>query len=662
MALLLGIDTGGTFTDAVLYDEAKGVVAKAKSLTTHHDLALGVGGAVSAAIEKSAVDPSAIALVSLSTTLATNAMVEGQGGRVGLVFIGFDAVDAERPELKAALGGDPVILIGGGHDALGAQRQPLDADKLAAEARRLAPALTGFAVTGRFAVLDSSHEVAARDILRAETGLPVTCGHELSARLDGPRRALTCVLNARLIHLLEALISATEGRLQALGIDAPLMVVRGDGSLVASALARARPIETIFSGPAASAVGGAFLAGTSDALISDIGGTTTDVVILKEGRPRVDPAGALIGGFRTMVEAIAIRTCGLGGDSEVALDSHGLQTSLKLGPRRAVPLSLLAHQHPALVHDTLARQARNDIPGELDGRFVLPLHRPLAELPALEAELLARLGDTPKAADKLVQNRRELNALQRLIGRRLVIGAALTPSDAAHILGLQTGWDREAALEGARLFARKRDALGQPFATDPEGVARGIIATLTRRSAEFILDCALAEDGFPQEGLSRHPLAMAALDRKSGLVRHAMTLNVPVVGLGASAATYYGAIAALVGAPSLVPEHAEVANAVGAVIGGVHVTATIRVLQPVEGIFRVLGTGIARDLTDLAEALAFARAVATEQAETAARAAGADTVEVKVDVTEKRVVAEGRELFIEADVTAQGSGRPRIGS
>jgi hypothetical protein len=216
-------------------------------------------------------------------------------------------------------------------------------------------------------------------------------------------------------------------------------------------------------------------------------------------------------------------------------------------------------------------------------------------------------------------------------------------------------------LDGARLFARKRDSLGQPFATDPEGVARGIIATLTRRSAEFILDCALAEDGFSQPELSRHPLAMAALDRRSGLVRHAMTLNVPVVGLGASAATYYGAIAALVGAPSLVPEHAEVANAVGAVIGGVHVTANIRVLQPVEGIFRVLGAGISRDLTDLAAALALAREIAAEQASAAAREAGADTVEVTVDVAEKRAMAEGRDLFIEADVTARGSGRPRIG-
>jgi N-methylhydantoinase A/oxoprolinase/acetone carboxylase beta subunit len=660
MAILLGIDTGGTFTDAVIYDEAAGVLAKAKALTSHHDLAIGVGGAVGAVLAQSGIAPSVIALVSLSTTLATNAMVEGQGGRVGLVYIGFDAADAERPELKAALGGDPVLLIGGGHDAMGQQRAPLDAAALVEEAKRLAPGLTGFAVTGRFAVLDPSHEIAARDILRRETGLPVTCGHELSAKLDGPKRALTCVLNARLIHLLEALIAATEGRLAALGIAAPLMVVRGDGSLVASAMAKTRPIETIFSGPAASAVGGAFLAGAPDALISDIGGTTTDVVVLREGRPRIDPAGALIGGFRTMVEAIAIRTCGLGGDSEVTLEQHGLESHLRLGPRRAVPLALLAAGHGELVHATLDRQLRADMPNELFGRFALRLNPPRAELPALEAEVLGRLEQGPQAADKLIANRRELNALQRLVNRRLAIMASLTPSDAAHLLGLHQAWDKEAAAKGMLLFARRRNAMGLPFAETPEILARLIISTLTRRSAEFLLECALAEDGFRETGLSRHALAAAALDGHSGLVRIGLSLTTPVVGLGASAATYYGDIAGLVGAPSLVPEHAEVANAVGAVVGGVHVSAQVKVLQPVEGIFRVFARSGTRDILDLAEALVFAEATARGQAEAEALEAGAAAVETAVVVEEKKAVSEGREIFVEALVTARASGRPRI--
>jgi N-methylhydantoinase A/oxoprolinase/acetone carboxylase beta subunit len=108
--LFLGIDTGGTYTDAVLWDEQAGaILAKAKALTTRHDLAIGISGAVDAVLQKSGVAPSAIKLVSMSTTLATNALVEGQGGRAALVMIGFSEAEASRDGLKAALGGDPVI-------------------------------------------------------------------------------------------------------------------------------------------------------------------------------------------------------------------------------------------------------------------------------------------------------------------------------------------------------------------------------------------------------------------------------------------------------------------------------------------------------------------------------------------------------------------------
>ncbi|MFN8829069.1 MAG: hydantoinase/oxoprolinase N-terminal domain-containing protein [Labrys sp. (in: a-proteobacteria)] len=661
MALLLGIDTGGTFTDAVLYDEATGVRATAKALTTHHDLAIGVGGAIAEVIAVSGVDPAAIALVSLSTTLATNAMVEGQGGRVGLVLIGFDAADAERPALKTALGQDPVVLIGGGHDSFGDERAPLDADRLWAEAQRLGPSLTGFAVSGRFATLNPGHEIAARDMLRSATGLPVTCGHELSARLDGPRRALTALLNARLIHLVEALIAATQARMAALGIRAPLMVVRGDGALVAADVARTKPIETIFSGPAASAVGGAYLAGARDAIISDIGGTTTDVVVLRDGRPRIDPEGALIGGFRTMVEAIAIRTTGLGGDSEVALLRDGLETTLTLGPRRVMPLSLLARSHPDIVRPALERQLNADLPNEMDGRFVLRLARGRGDLPEMEQALWDRLGEGPRALDRFIQNRREMSALNRLAARRLVIFAGLTPTDAAHALGRHGAWDIEAAELGLKLFARKRDARGRVFVEGVEAAARAIIDRLEELSVDFILDSAFAEDGFAADRLSRHALTRAALARQQGLLRFSIDLSVPVVGLGASASTYYPAIAARMHAGGIVPEHAEVANAVGAVVGGVHAQATATILQPEPGRYRALAGDSHHDFTDLPSARAYAEEQARRQASEAAIAAGAATVELTVTIADKTATVEGREIFMEGTVTVRASGRPRIG-
>ena len=374
MPILLGIDTGGTYTDAVLYDElSRRIVATAKALTTRHDLAVGIRGGAEAVLKGSGVNPESVALVSLSTTLATNALVEGQGGRVGLVLIGFDNAAASRAGIADALRGDPCVRIGGGHDAAGRQCEALELQALDRAISELGGSVAAFAVAGMFSVRNPEHEIAVRDRLRACTGLPVTCGHELSSRLDGPRRAMTCVLNARLVPTIQRLLDAAERSFDALGVSAPMMVVRGDGALVGAEVARLKPVETILSGPAASLVGASHLTGEHDALVSDIGGTTTDYALLVDGRPRIDSDGASVGGFRTMVEAVAMRTVGLGGDSEVRWGAAGRGAEaghrLLIGPRRLVPLSLLA---------TEQSRPRDGHPGAAAGRTATRWrHRPV---------------------------------------------------------------------------------------------------------------------------------------------------------------------------------------------------------------------------------------------------------------------------------------------
>ena len=145
-------------------------------------------------------------------------MVEGVGGRVGLILIGFDEGALERADLAKALGTDPVCFITGGHRNDGAQQAALDSDSLRAHATHLQSDVSAFAVAGHFATRNPDHELAAKEILREMTGLPVTCSHELSSSLGGPRRALTAMLNARLINLLERLVAATEQKMQELSI------------------------------------------------------------------------------------------------------------------------------------------------------------------------------------------------------------------------------------------------------------------------------------------------------------------------------------------------------------------------------------------------------------------------------------------------------------
>jgi len=632
--VLLGVDTGGTYTDAVLLDEGRldqgpaAVIAKAKRLTTRDDLSRGIGGAIAAAMEAGGVGPGRIAMVSLSTTLATNALVEGNGGRVGLVMIGFDPADALRAGLAEALGRDPMILIRGGHGPMGDEAAPLDLASL--EPWLASAEAEGYAVCSYFAVRNPAHEIAVRDLIRERTGRPVTCSHELSAKVGGPKRALTALLNARLIGMIDRLIASGERILAERGIAAPLMVVRGDGALVSAGFARLRPIETILSGPAASLVGASWLTGLADAVVSDIGGTTTDIAVLAGGRPRLDPQGAQVGGWRTMVEAVGMTTHGLGGDSEVHVSPVGLKTVIQLGPRRVVPVSLLAAEHGSLVHEALDRQLATDQPRDLDARFLVApaIPRP-AGLEAGDIQILDLLADGPRAADDVLRTRLMRTALKRLVARGLVLVSALTPSDAAHVLGIHGDWDRGAALKAARLFARQRGNDGRPVAPAPDELARRIVATLIRRSAELVLDAAFAEDGFEQAEPSRSFLARAALDHHSALVLPRVTLTAPLIGLGASAPTYYPAVAEMLGAENAVPEHADVANAVGAVVGRVRIARSATITCPAEGRFRALLPEGARDFAGFDEA----RAAAETALGALARAAAADAGAAEVHVT-----------------------------
>ncbi|WP_204112647.1 hydantoinase/oxoprolinase N-terminal domain-containing protein [Shimia biformata] len=665
MTLALGVDTGGTYTDAVLVRDEREVVARAKSLTTHDDLSTGIGRAVAAVLETSGVDPSEIGLASLSTTLATNALVEGRGEPVALLLIGFSEGDLARAGLGQALGEDPLRVMVGGHDHAGAEVTALDVAAIADWAREVAGRVTGFAVAAQFATRNPGHEQAARAAIADATGLPVTCSHELSARLNGPKRALTALLNARLIGMIARLIERGEAVLRGSGIDAPLMVVRGDGALISAEQARHRPVETILSGPAASLVGARWLTGVDNALVSDIGGTTTDIAILRDGRPAIDPMGAMVGTHRTMVEAVAMVTHGLGGDSEVHVRDAGLQGGVTLGPRRVLPVSLLAEEFGSHVHDELDARLRSPIADAMDGRFVVAQKgaNPAGLEPKL-VEFFNRLGEGPTPLRQVVQKRREASLLERLVGRGLVRLAAVTPTDASHVLGHTDAFDASAAEKVLTLMARRRIGSGEVLARTAADLARMILTQLTEQSAAALLETALNADdggfGLTPAELARLGLLRAALAGHRGILRLSAGLEWPVIALGASAATYYPAVGKVLNAEVIVPTDAGVANAIGAVVGRVTVRRQGTVTSPREGLFRAhLATG-PQDFPTHEAAIAALETALVAEVEVEAQGAGAEALRVTTtqDITESEV--EGRRVFVEARVTAQASGRPRV--
>jgi N-methylhydantoinase A/oxoprolinase/acetone carboxylase beta subunit len=662
-SFLIGIDTGGTYTDAaVIASEDHRVVSSAKALTTRGDLAVGVTEAMGAALERLDLGRRApIALVSVSTTLATNAVVEGHGAPVCVILIGFDKTMTDRSGIAAAFPGMPVVIIGGGHDHNGEEKRPLDEIALLAALAAHGERVEAFAIAAQFAVRNDAHECRARDIVIASTGKPVTISSELSTDLDAPRRALTAVLNARLISRISLLIDAVRRAMAGFGLDCPLMIVKGDGTLALADSVAQRPIETVLSGPAASLIGARWLSGLDDFIMTDMGGTTTDLGMLVGGRPKVTDEGAELGGWRTMVKAIAVKTIGLGGDSEISIGPDG---RLIVGPQRIIPVSLIASRFPEAIIALESEVAAPEI-SSLAGRFIM---RPLGwrsdeagrhDLSQRESEILRAVGARPKPLQKLAASagaQRAVNALRR---KGLVQLAGFTPSDAAHVLDMQANWSREAAALSATLMARLRD-MKMPTALGVEAFAQEVWNEVVSLSGKAILEAALPLPG----AVSNDGILIDAVCRGRdllGMARVSISPAIPVVAVGAPVKVYYGEVAARLQADIRFPEFCDVANAVGAATGVVARIVTVQVTSEGGGIFRVHSQGGVHVFSGAAPALEKARDSARVAARAAVLAMGAGEPEIRLTV-DKHMLPDSVDdngLFT-ASVTAEAIGRPEM--
>lgn len=323
--LVLGIDTGGTYTDGVIVERETGrVLQTAKALTTQDELTVGMENCMRALPFDQWEQ---IGMVGLSTTLATNAIVEKKGCRVGLLLLG------ARP--KGSLPAEECIELGARVDIRGGVRERLDETELHAALLHLRGRCDAVAVSGYASVRNPEQEKQAACAAETLLGVPVVCGHELTGKLGFYERTVTAVLNARLIPVIQKLITTVHWVMNRFAINAPVMIVRGDGSLMRADYAMERPVETVLSGPAASVIGARFLSGRQDCAVVDMGGTTTDVACLRGGVCEISDEGAILAGWKTRVRALQICTFGLGGDSRIAVDADG---TVKIGPERIVPL------------------------------------------------------------------------------------------------------------------------------------------------------------------------------------------------------------------------------------------------------------------------------------------------------------------------------------
>ncbi|MEW5960300.1 MAG: hydantoinase/oxoprolinase family protein [Chloroflexota bacterium] len=656
--LVLGIDTGGTYTDGVLLEyESRRVLATHKSLTTKRDFSIGI----EEVIEGIHIDdPAAIKMVSISTTLATNAIAEGKGKRVALILIGYDPDLISSFKMEKRFATPHFYYFAGGHDLYGQEKEPLDLAGILASVNEIKNQVDAIAVSSYFSPLNPEHEHRAYEAISGVCNLPIVLGHQLSTRLGSVERATTAALNASLLAVLQDFIIAVRRAMERRQIDAPLMVVRGDGTLMSDEFAAHTPVETIHSGPAASAMGGRFLSRLDDSLIVDVGGTTTDLALIQAGEVTVSEEGAMVSNYKTAVKAANLLSIALGGDSHIALNRENHVT---LGPERVVPLAYLAWKYPPVQNrlKTLARRTWTQTSPEFLEYWFLLREPQQAGLLKTEREqkLVDLLRNGPLPLPEILRQLNLLHVTQLGAGdlwRQEIIGkAGLTPTDLIHVEGGYTPWDVEAASLALNAFSRYQFR-------EPDDLCRQIWNQVTEAIVEAIV-AFLTGKRLSRPGRSDHDHLGYWFFHNSIYAGHpqletSLRLHYPIIGIGAPAGIFLKQVADIFHTDLILPEHHHVANAVGAIAGSVMVSEEILIYPKMssEGLdviaYYVQASDERLEFEELGQALTHARVLGQERALGAAIRSGADNPQVILEE-----VVDGLDTY---RLRAKAVGNPRL--
>jgi N-methylhydantoinase A/oxoprolinase/acetone carboxylase beta subunit len=650
MSLVLGIDTGGTYTDGVVVElNSKKILTKAKALTTREDLSVGIRNCIN---NLDFQDFSKINIVSLSTTLATNAIVEGRGCEVGLLMIGHEPIG----KLPVA----HYCVLPGGHDIKGRSLKNLDLELTKEAINSFKGKVDAVAISGYLSVRNPEHEITVSKMVQEILNLPVVCAHQLTTSLGFYERTITAVLNARLIPIIAELIESVKKALQEKEMDAAIMIVKGDGCLMSESLAREKPIETILSGPASSIIGGTFLTDTPEALVLDMGGTTTDIAILKNGVPRINQEGAKVGGWLTRVQAAEIYTYGLGGDSYIQVTRD---KDITVGPQRVWPLCVVAHKHPYLVDDLKINfeESYDLMFAQATDCFMFLKNGTAEELSAWENKAISILQEGPRSLYYLARQLEidpNLFNLQHLINLGIVARISVTPTDILHAKGIYDQWNQKASDIGVEILAGRAGMTKKEFV---EAASERIINDLCITCLQSLSDCEGQKIWFKEDDSSMYFINKALAPRKNQAFDCFFKMKIPVIGIGAPVEAWLPKMAEKLHTELIIPPHAEVANAVGAATGKIMETVKV-LIKPGEA-----GSGYLmhapwerRVFEELDEAVNFALNEAKARAAATAEKAGAKNYELVVnheDVYANTGMIEN-DIYVESRIEVTAVGRP----
>jgi len=639
------LDTGGTYTDAAIVDmDTLEVLSKGKSQTTYHDLSIGILGAIDEALGSDAFDRKDIQFVGLSTTLATNSILTGKGGKVGHIGIGWTPMGDYRS------GADMDAYIKGGHGVWAQQVAPLDTAALEEAVDRMQSEVDSFVVSSHFSVYNPAHELEAARIIKNRTNLPVVLGHHLTSQLGVPERSVTAVLNARLLPIISDFLDGVERSLKERGVEATILVFKGDGTLMNIEKARERPVETILSGPAASLMGGKLLCKEENFIVVDIGGTSTDIAYLDDGFPRISKEGATVGHWRTRVRAIDIWTVGLGGDSHVISDQRG---NFKIGPERVIPLAVASSSYP---------QIKERMNSTSETNFYLHVERGTAKLSAKEKAVYEFVKAHPictleeiRLGNSDVYTYRDV--VKHLKDRGFLQMTGLTATDFMHVQGHFNRFDTEAARLGVQFMANWGH---KPF---EEYVRSFQEEFITRVGEEIMRKVVLDESGDMPEGQGFNYLLRAMVNGNQGSsIRSRTGLDRPLVGIGAPTHIYMPPLEERMNVKVLMPKNHDVGNAVGAVCSQISETVTAQVFPNMDNVYFVLGPfGSPVTYGHVEQAISAARRQAEEYVRNRVYEAGAENIRVRSDVYHNKFFGgdnvEGEQTAW-VDIVARATGDP----
>ena len=667
----IGIDTGGTCTDAVIYDlDSAEILASAKTLTTKEDLKIGIENVLQK-MPQDLLDQ--CRQIALSTTLATNACVEDKGGHGKLILIGVnEKVFNETHDSYGIKNTEDVMLVPCKITQDPETCTPPDWEAF----RRDLPAFLADCDCVSIVQLFSADYLGAYEKHAAKTvqevcGIPVILGNTLFPDRNAIRRGSGALLNARLIPVLHDFLIAIKEVFSRRNMNLPIAIIRSDGSQMSEKFAAGRPVETLLCGPAASVIGAAELSSVEDAMIVDIGGTTTDISLIKKGLPKRAKNGIRVGAWKTFVKGLYVDTFGLGGDTAVHYDFGG---KIFLENYRVIPLCTLAAQYPQVKKQLKKLEDEWRFHTYFLHEFFVLMKEPPATHSYGKEELMLceALREGPlsleQAAEAMGKDIYTMH-LGTLEQDGVIMRAGLTPTDIMHIRGEYTAFDAEASRLAAEFVVRSANP------ETVEELCEEIYDLIEKRLYENILRILITSE-FPEfyekdpdeqlQNLIEINYQMAKKKKeKDAFFAPFFRLQAKLIGVGAPTHIFLPRVAKLLHTEAVIPEHAAVANAVGAIAGKVISVITIEI-KPVdtgeiEG-FEVSSANSRRIFESYDEALEYAKmegAAITSEHVREQGATGKIAFAYDIERSEAKIDL-GTTMWISDTLTVTATGNPGL--